>query len=62
MWISRNTITVQTLQKTSLSCVRDIIIYSYLICSVLEGRISIADFTMCFHGGSNTYGYAGKGI
>ena len=36
------------LAESILSCVRDIIIYSYLICSVLEGRISIADFTMCF--------------
>lgn len=36
------------LAESILSCIRDIIIYSYLICSVLEGRISIADFTMCF--------------
>lgn len=36
------------LTESILSCVRDIIIYSYLIASVMNGRISIADFTMCF--------------
>ncbi|MFA9376001.1 MAG: ABC transporter ATP-binding protein [Lachnotalea sp.] len=30
------------------SCMRDIVIYSYLIYRVIEGQISIADFTMCF--------------
>ncbi len=34
--------------ESILSCVRDIIIYSYLIIGVLNGRISIADFTMFF--------------
>lgn len=34
--------------ESILSCIRDIIIYSYLIASVMNGRISIAGFTMCF--------------
>jgi len=36
------------LAESFFSCIRDIIIYSYLIFCVLKGRISIADFTMCF--------------
>ncbi|MCD7998231.1 MAG: ABC transporter ATP-binding protein/permease [Clostridiales bacterium] len=36
------------LAESILSCIRDSMIYGYLIISVLEGRISIADFTMCF--------------
>lgn len=34
--------------ESVFSCVRDIVIYGYLITCVLNGRISIADFTMCF--------------
>lgn len=36
------------LAESILSCIRDAVIYGYLISNVLEGRISIADFTMCF--------------
>ncbi len=36
------------LAEKVFSCMRDIVIYSYLIYRVLEGQSSIADFTMCF--------------
>jgi ATP-binding cassette subfamily C protein len=34
--------------QSALSFIRDLVVYSYLIVSVLKGLISIADFTMCF--------------